>query len=44
MVLSELGQPGVFGSGAVLPNGIDPDTAKWNAGCSVEYFLLQMPE
>jgi hypothetical protein len=41
MVLSELGQPGVLEPNALLPDGIDPDTTKWNAGCSAEYFLLQ---
>lgn len=41
MFLSELGQPGVLEPNALLPDGIDPDTTKWNAGCSDEYFLLQ---
>jgi hypothetical protein len=25
----------------LLPDGVDPDTAKWNAGRSAEYFLMQ---
>jgi hypothetical protein len=41
MFLSELGQPGVLEPNALLSDGIDPDTTKWNAGCSDEYFLLQ---